>query len=142
MVTNGIISCTDYKLFFAASILQAVSIISASYSGCDEILVAIFLATATSGQGLDAAGVDLNAYDLAPNYAGPIRAFIFTMATVGNILAPYVVGVMTPNVLLSEWRTVFWLTFAVYISNAVIFIIWGSAEVQPWNSTKKYIRNA
>lgn len=54
------ISCN----WFAASLVQAISIIAASYSECDEILAAAFLVTATSGQGLDAAGVDLNAYDL------------------------------------------------------------------------------
>lgn len=105
-------------------------------------MVAIFLATATSGQGLDAAGMELTALELAPNYAGPIRAFMFTMGTFGTSLAPYVAGVMTPHVYLSEWRTVFWLTFAVYISNAVIFIICGSAKVQPWNTPQRYIRSA
>lgn len=36
--------------------------------------------------------------------------------------------------LLTEWRRVFWITFAVHISEAVVFTVWGSAVVQPWNS--------
>lgn len=38
--------------------------------------------------------------------------------------------------LLTEWRMVFWITFCVHIAEAVIFAIWGSGRVQPWNSVK------
>lgn len=151
--------------------IQAIFVVGTLFSGCDEMLVGIFQAAITSGQGFDAAGVDLNAYDLAPNYIGPFKAFVFTVATLGTIPAPYVIGILTPHVnhlsfilartinrknkiislkllfhglqaYLPEWQTVFWLTFSVYVSSAIIFLIWGSSEVQPWNTPRKNIRNA
>lgn len=46
---------------------------------------------------------------------------------------------------MSEWRRVFWLTFFIEISAVVIFSIWASGEVQPWNTpsakTKKNATN-
>lgn len=33
----------------------------------------------------------------------------------------------------SEWRAVFWITFVTAIAQLVVFGIWGSAKVQPWN---------
>lgn len=36
--------------------------------------------------------------------------------------------------LLTEWRRVFWITVGVHISEAVVFIVWVSGCVQPWNT--------
>lgn len=38
---------------------------------------------------------------------------------------------------LDEWRFVFWFTFGLTIVRTVIYLIWGSAEIQPWNDPKK-----
>lgn len=43
--------------------------------------------------------------------------------------------------LLIEWRRVFWITFAVHISEAAVFTIWGSGCVQPWDSNEKKKKN-
>lgn len=40
-----------------------------------------------------------------------------------------------------EWRSVFWLSFIAYILNTVIFTIWGSAEIQPWNTPTRTDEN-
>lgn len=39
---------------------------------------------------------------------------------------------------LSEWRLVFWITFALHISKTIIFTIWGSAKIQPWNENNNH----
>lgn len=46
---------------------------------------------------------------------------------------PYLVGVLTPNRSLNEWRIVFWIAFAVFNVTNLVYIIWASGEVQPWN---------
>ncbi|GBO42427.1 hypothetical protein AVEN_241146-1, partial [Araneus ventricosus] len=35
---------------------------------------------------------------------------------------------------LSEWQTVFWLNLLVLGSSGLVYLFFGSAEVQPWNS--------
>lgn len=34
---------------------------------------------------------------------------------------------------MAEWRTVFWVTFAVFVVTTIVYVIWASGEVQPWN---------
>lgn len=34
---------------------------------------------------------------------------------------------------LSEWRAVFWISFAIFVSTTVVYVLWASGEVQPWN---------
>lgn len=35
---------------------------------------------------------------------------------------------------IEQWRLVFWITFAVNIITLIVYLIWGSGEVQPWNN--------
>lgn len=37
---------------------------------------------------------------------------------------------------LVEWRLVFWVTFGIFVVTTVIYSIWASGEVQPWNYPK------
>lgn len=34
---------------------------------------------------------------------------------------------------MAEWRIVFWVTFAVFVITTIVYVIWASGEVQPWN---------
>lgn len=40
---------------------------------------------------------------------------------------------LTPNTSLYEWRTVFWIAFGVFNVTNIVYIIWASAEIQPFN---------
>lgn len=34
---------------------------------------------------------------------------------------------------LREWRAVFWISFGIFIVTTVVYVLWASGEVQPWN---------
>lgn len=38
---------------------------------------------------------------------------------------------------MSEWRTVLWLSFGFYTAITIIFTLFGSAKIQPWNAEEK-----
>lgn len=40
------------------------------------------------------------------------------------------------QVTVEEWRFVFWITLAMFVVTTVIYSIWASGEVQPWNNPK------
>ncbi|XP_055326919.1 putative inorganic phosphate cotransporter [Sitodiplosis mosellana] len=130
------VSLTNIRKIFAAlsSFIPSIFAIAASYAGCDELLVVTLLTISIAGQGFNSAGTILNLFDLGPNYIGPLNGIANSVSSIAALLAPYVVGILTPHAYLSEWRLVFWLTCALHLSKTVIFTIWGSAEVQPFNS--------
>lgn len=43
-------------------------------------------------------GMKVNPLDLSPNYAGSLMAVTNGIGAITGIIAPYVVGIMTPNV--------------------------------------------
>lgn len=78
-------------------------------------------------------GMKVNGLDLSPNYAGTLMALTNGLGAITGIVAPYVVGVMTPESTLTQWRLVFWVAFAVFVVTTVVYSLWASGEVQPWN---------
>lgn len=70
----------------------------ASYAGCDEILSVSFLTVSIAAHGLNSAGAVINLFDLGPNYVAPVNAIINTFGTIVGMIAPYVAGILTPNV--------------------------------------------
>lgn len=81
-----------------ASITPAVFAVAGSFANCNEPLVVVLLSISMSGQGFDTAGSVSNAFDLSPNYTGPINAIAFTISSGAALLAPFIVGILTPHV--------------------------------------------
>lgn len=38
---------------------------------------------------------------------------------------------------MNEWRVVFWTAFVIFGLTSVIYGIWASGEMQPWNNPEK-----
>lgn len=83
---------------FTASTVPATFLILASYAGCDELLAVTYLSISIAGHGFNAAGAAINLFDLSPNYVAPLNGIINSIATIVGISAPYIAGVLTPNV--------------------------------------------
>lgn len=78
-------------------------------------------------------GMKVNPLDLSPNYAGTLMAITNGIGALTGILGPYLVGVITTNQSLYEWRIVFWIAFVIFNVTNVVYIIWASGEIQPFN---------
>lgn len=145
-----------------AAIGPACFIIGASYTGCDRMMVVAMFTIGMGFMGTFYSGLKVNNLDLAPMYAGVLMAITNGVGGFSGIISPYLVGVLTPNVsrskiyrwvysshefvlivfppishrsqsLLHEWRLVFWVTFVVFVVTTIVYVIWASGEVQPWN---------
>lgn len=42
-------------------------------------------------------------------------------------------GILVTNQTLTEWILVFWIIFAVTVVTNIVFVLFGSGEVQEWN---------
>lgn len=72
--------------------------IAASYAGCEEILAVSLLTISIAGQGFNTGGTILNGFDLGPNYIGPLSGMVAGVSTISSLMAPYIVGLLTPHV--------------------------------------------
>lgn len=72
--------------------------ILASYSGCNTESVVILFTTSMGLMGAFYPGMKVNALDLSGNFAGTIMAIVNGIGAITGIIAPYLVGLLTPDV--------------------------------------------
>ncbi|XP_055916913.1 putative inorganic phosphate cotransporter isoform X2 [Eupeodes corollae] len=135
LITKDIIRITKSRKMFTsiAAIGPAIFIVAASYAGCNRLAVVVCFTIAMGLMGTFYAGMKLNPLDLSPNYSGTLMAITNGIGSITGIITPYLVGVMTPNATLLEWRLVFWVAFAVLVSTSIVYMIWASGEIQDFN---------
>lgn len=85
-------------LMISAAVCPAIFIVAASYAGCDKFAVVVLFTIAMGFMGTFYAGMKVNSLDLSPNYAGSLMAVTNGIGAITGVIAPYVVGVLTPNV--------------------------------------------
>ncbi|XP_026317593.1 putative inorganic phosphate cotransporter [Hyposmocoma kahamanoa] len=117
----------------------AICIILASYVGCDRNAAMAYFVLSMALMGGFYSGMKVNALDLAPNYAASLTSLVNTTSTlIAGIGVPYIIGYLTPNQTLVEWRVAFWVCFAVLVGTNIIYIIWADGEQQWWDDVRKY----
>ncbi|KAK3800389.1 hypothetical protein RRG08_052772 [Elysia crispata] len=86
------------------------------------------------GQGLQTALGLLNSMpqDLAPRFAGTLHGTATSVALLVALTAPLIVSALTPNGMYKEWRVVWLLLSAVYLSGSIVFLIFGEIKLQAW----------
>ncbi|XP_058791623.1 putative inorganic phosphate cotransporter [Phymastichus coffea] len=138
MITLDYVSRTNARKINTtiSTIIPGLLIIGASYAGCDRVAVVIMFTLGVTFMGSSLPGIKVNSLDLSPNYAGTVMALTNGIASFTGIMTPYLVGVLTPNQTLSEWRLVFWIVFLVFFVTNTIFVSFASGDVQDWNDPK------
>ncbi|XP_060522415.1 putative inorganic phosphate cotransporter [Cylas formicarius] len=139
LVKTGYMSLTFSRKFFTsvASLAPAIFIIAASYSGCDRMLAVSMFTIGLGFMGCYYCGMKVNALDLSPNFAGTLMAIINGIGALSGIVTPYLAGALTEDHTLVQWRSVFWITFGVFVFVNAVYCLFGTGDVQVWNDLQK-----
>jgi len=136
----------SYKLWNAvASMIPAVALLGVGYVGCDKVAVMFMLAGLGSAYGAVYSGNQMNHIALSPRHAGTLYGLTNAAANICGFLAPYVIGVLIQGRdNLTQWREVFYLAAVLDICGSFIYILFASADQQPWSTQRRsriHIRN-
>ncbi|XP_039955079.1 LOW QUALITY PROTEIN: putative inorganic phosphate cotransporter [Bactrocera neohumeralis] len=83
-------------------------------------------------------GWQVNHIDLAPNFAGTLVSLTNCAANVCSIIAPLIVGfVVTDTSNPNQWRIIFFMVGGINFFGNLMFVLFGTAKVQPWNSERE-----
>ncbi|XP_048479695.1 vesicular glutamate transporter 1 [Plutella xylostella] len=132
MMTN-----TAIRKFFCtfSHILPGVLLVLLVYSGCSTAL-SVALITLSMGFNGAATLTNLqNHQDLAPNFAGTLYGIANFVGSTAGFFTPMITAAYTRHGNgYEQWRPVFFIGASVYIVSAIFFIIFGTADTQPWNT--------
>uniref|UniRef100_A0A3P9H1W5 Sialin n=1 Tax=Oryzias latipes TaxID=8090 RepID=A0A3P9H1W5_ORYLA len=134
LIERKVFSVTIVRKIFTVTglVLPAVFLVAVNYAGCDHILTVTFFTLSSSLGGTSAPGVYINQIDIAPRYAGFLLGITNTFGTIPGVLAPIVTGYFTEDHSLAGWRKVFWVAAGINLGGAIIYLLLGTADIQPW----------
>ncbi|XP_064105971.1 sialin-like isoform X1 [Macrobrachium nipponense] len=134
LTRNYITRSTSRRIFATVSlVLPAIILVAVGYVGCNITWAVVLFPVSAGCLGAFGAGHLANHLDLAPNFAGTLLGLSNTIAFSISMLAPIIVGAMTPDQSLQQWQYVFWLNGVICIACLVFFMIFAKFEIQPWN---------
>ena len=125
---------TVRKLFCVAGLLiPGLFLVTVGFLGCNRVLVVSAIVISVGFAGLATSGFGVNHLDLAPKYAGTLMGLTNTLATVPGIIGPQIVGALTYHASnRTQWQKVFYITTAIYVFSAAVFLVFGSGRLQDW----------
>ncbi|XP_066140972.1 putative inorganic phosphate cotransporter [Euwallacea fornicatus] len=127
---------TSRKLFSSVGIVTtSIALFMMGYVKPDESTKAIWLLIAAiSLSAFCNFGWPLNHMDLSPNHAGTLMGLCNGISNIFSGIAPLTVQLLVKDERDPvQWRIIFFLAAGVQIVSGMIFNVYGSAEVQPWN---------
>ncbi|KAK6624061.1 hypothetical protein RUM44_010919 [Polyplax serrata] len=135
LIKRKILTITNTRKLFTtiAHVGPSITLVAAGYSGQDRVLVVTLFALTLGLMGTFYPGMKINALDLSPNFAGTLMAIINGIGGTTGIISPVIVALLAPTQTVDEWRLVFWVTLGINAVTGLVYLIYGSGELQPWN---------
>ncbi|XP_071038090.1 sialin isoform X2 [Parasteatoda tepidariorum] len=102
--------------------------------GCRPIIIIILLSLSFGLNGFIYSGFMVNHVDMSPRFAGTLFGITNGIATLPGFVAPAFDGyVLQSGQTLRNWGFVFLSSATLYFITGVFYILFASADLQPWN---------
>ncbi|XP_026321182.1 sialin [Hyposmocoma kahamanoa] len=123
------------KLFTGFAVgLPGVLMLAQAFFGHDRVWSMAIFTIALTINGAVTAGYLGNGLDIAPSFSGTIFGMANTLSSFGGWLSTFMVGELTKdNNTYGQWQIVFFILAGTYVAGALVFILFGSGELQPWS---------
>lgn len=139
LLRTGRLSRTATRKIFTAFALTvpSVTMIGQMFLGCDRAASVTFFTVALTVNGAVCGGYLGNGLDIAPNFSGTIFGMANTLSSLGGFLSSLMVGMLTQdNQTYVQWRKVFGIIAGTYAGGAVVYTVFGTGRLQPWNAVQ------
>lgn len=77
---------------------------------------------------------------IAPNYTGLVTSICMIFGMIGNATSPNIFSILNKNGTPEEWSRMYIAIAIINIIAGIVFLIFGSADVQEWASSAKTSR--
>ncbi|OQV24542.1 Sialin [Hypsibius exemplaris] len=135
---RNLMSTTNVRKMFntLANVIPTAALIAVGYVDCDWATAVTLLTIGNGFAGLTQSSFIVNGLDLSLVYASTIFSVSNTFANVPGIVSPYTVGLITAGPdgqTIANWRIIFYLSGGIRMFTAILYAIFASGDVQPWN---------
>ncbi|XP_042874630.1 sialin-like [Penaeus japonicus] len=136
LTSRGYLSIRTSRRLFSVIALwgPAIMILGVSFAGCNWQATVALICISFFCNGAVTASIIVNHTDIAPNFSGTIFGIDNTFGSIPAFVAPVVVGVLTDGQqTLGQWQKVFWICVPIYACAEIVYLVFCSGSIQPWN---------
>jgi len=134
--TNCDISVTNLRKIFnsIAFLLPALTFVGLAILPCTEKVghVALLAVGMAVHELAITGGFYFSHSEVGGAHSGVLFGITNTFAQIPGFLTPLLVSYMTQGGTLDEWYRVFQVAGSVYVLGGIVYIVFGSSELQPW----------
>ncbi|KAJ3644934.1 hypothetical protein Zmor_022631 [Zophobas morio] len=112
----------------------AVFLLTAAYTGCHRTEAVFMFVIGMSFMGFYFGGTKINTLEIAPNFSGTVIGLVNMFESVPLLVLPIVERIVSPTNVLHEKKLLFWIHLAVLAVTNMFFTLFGSVDVQSWDS--------
>ncbi|XP_058809109.1 sialin-like [Phymastichus coffea] len=121
----------------------AVCLLLMTYAKCESLEAITWMILALTFNGAACQTNLVNHQDLAPNFAGSLYGIMNTVGSFSGFIIPAIIGALTnEHNGIDEWSIMFYISSAVFGSATLLFWLFGSATIQPWNDQNQQTKSA
>lgn len=132
---RNVLGVTNIRKMFETVGLLAVGagLVGVTFARCNWVVAYTMLLLSNTSAGILYGGDNVLPIDLAPDFAGAVMGLANCVSNTAGIFAPLVVGYLTEgDESIARWNIVFFIAAGVCFFGALTFLVFGTAEVQPW----------
>lgn len=136
--TGKLSTTATRKIFTTFAVgVPGILMVAQVYFGYSIACTVTFFTIALTLNGAVTAGYLGNGLDIAPNFSGTIFGMANTLSSLGGFLSTFLVGQITyENENYESFRIVFWILAAVYFAGSLMYLVFGTGELQEWNTPR------
>ncbi|XP_006620602.1 sialin isoform X2 [Apis dorsata] len=142
LITNKKMSVTNTRKLavFVSLGMQGIFVCLLSFCGYYPVLAAIFMTSGVAVNGALSAGTLATLVDLSPNFASINLGFSGMIVLSLAFVPPIVTGLLTVDKqTVLQWQKVFLISGGASVLGTIVFLIFGTAEEQPWNKYAQWL---
>lgn len=132
---RNVLGITTIRKTFETVGLLAVGagLVGVTFAHCNWVIAYTMLLLSNTCAGILYGGENVLPIDLAPDFAGAVMGLANCVSNTAGIFAPLVVGYLTEgDQSIARWNIVFFIAAGICFFGALVFLVFGTAEVQPW----------
>ncbi|XP_078670181.1 uncharacterized protein LOC144910693 isoform X2 [Branchiostoma floridae x Branchiostoma belcheri] len=114
-------------MFVEGALLLTVGMTANIYVSTISLSIALFFQSFPLS-----AGYNVNALDIAPQFASSIMGLSGSLSTVVGMACPVAIGAITMQKTQEEWNIVFIVSAGLILCAGLLYLLFGSGEVQDW----------
>ncbi|XP_034239554.1 putative inorganic phosphate cotransporter [Thrips palmi] len=112
-----------------------LGVIGTGVSDSSHVLTIVLLTCSMTLLSAMYLGFQINHLDLSPNHAPALMGFTNLWANLLSVLGPLITPlIVTRPTDPAQWHVVFYSAAAVFLVANTLFLLFGTAETQPWNT--------